>query len=168
MRRMVTRCCKKRRSLRGEEEEDAQEEEGKKNEEQEEGEENVKRTTVERMKTRRLWIRMSHGKKRRRVHRMERRKRLKKAKRFQRRKRIRRKGAMSRTGLYVMADNYCFPAFGSTLKIDESLNSINVQLSHQLITYTDQFLLFLPYPYTCPYSYPLGAAAIHRKVYKYI
>jgi len=25
----------------------------------------------------------------------------------------------------VMADNYCFPAFGSTLKIDESLNSIN-------------------------------------------
>src|SRR6218665_2429151 len=121
-----------------------------------------------RMQKRKNTRRMKSGKKRRRVQRIERRKRLKKAKRFQRRKRIRRKRVMSRTGLYVMADNYCFPAFGSTLKIDESLNSINVHLSHQLTTYTDQFLLSLPYPYTYPYSYPLGAAAIHRNVYKYI
>src|SRR6218665_3869815 len=49
-----------------------------------------------------------------------------------------------------MADNYCFPAFGSTLKIDESLNSINAHLPHQLTTYTDQFLLSLPYPYPYP------------------
>src|SRR6218665_2512382 len=45
-----------------------------------------------------------------------------------------------------MADNYCFPAFGSTLKIDESLNSINAHLHHQLTTYTYQFLLSLPSP----------------------
>ena len=72
-------------------------------------------------------------------------KRLKNTKRFQRRKRIRRK-RMSPTGLYVMADNYCFPAFGSTLKTDESLNSINIHLPHQLTTYTNQFLLSLPLP----------------------
>src|SRR6218665_578865 len=89
---------------------------------------------------------MKSGKKRRRDQRMEGRQRLKKAKRFQRRKRIRRKRVMSPTGLYVMADNYCFPAFGSTLKIDESLNSINIHLPHQLTTYTNQFLLSLPLP----------------------
>src|SRR6218665_41212 len=92
-----------------------------------------------RMQKRKNTRRMKSGKKRRRVQRME------------RRKRIRRKRVMSRTGLYVMADNYCFPAFGSTLKIDESLNSINVHLSHQLTTYTDQFLLSLPYPYPYPH-----------------
>src|SRR6218665_2468917 len=45
-----------------------------------------------------------------------------------------------------MADNYCFPAFGSTLKIDESLPSINVHLPHQLTAYTYQLLLSLPSP----------------------
>src|SRR6218665_594405 len=100
-----------------------------------------------RMQKRKNTRRMKSGKKRGRVHRMERRKRLKKAKRFQRRKRIRRKRVMSRTGLLVMADNYCFPAFGSILKIDESLPSINVHLPHQLTAYTDQFLLSLPYSY---------------------
>src|SRR6218665_3981102 len=99
-----------------------------------------------RMQKRKNTRRMKSGKKRRRVRRMERRKRLKKAKRFQRRKRNRRKRVMSRTGLYVMADNYCFPAFGSTLKIDESLNSINIHLPNQLTTYTDLFLLSPPLP----------------------
>jgi len=47
----------------------------------------------------------------------------------------------------VMADNYCFAAFGSTLKIDESLNSVNAHLPHKLTTYTDQFLPSLPYPH---------------------
>src|SRR6218665_4009473 len=103
-----------------------------------------------RMQKRKNTRRMKSGKKRRRVQRMERRKRLKKAKRFQRRKRIRRKRVMSRIGLYVMADNYCFPAFGSILKIDESLPSINVHLPHQLTAYTDQFLLSLPYPSPSP------------------
>src|SRR6218665_3822933 len=71
--------------------------------------------------------------KKRKMHRM---------KRLQRRRRKRRKmkRVMSRTGLYTLGDNYCFPAFGSTLKIDESLPSINVHLPHQLTAYTDQFL----------------------------
>src|SRR6218665_1631148 len=103
--------------------------------------------------------------KKRRMHRM---KRLKNTKRLQRRRRKRRKmkRVMSRTGLYAMADNYCFPAFESTLKTDESLNSINAHLSHHLTTYTDQFLLSLPYPH------PLRAAAvlgnIFSNVYIYI
>src|SRR6218665_1323309 len=100
---------------------------------QEEGEENVKRRTVERMKTRRLRSRMRSGKKRRRDHRMERSKRLKKPKR-RKRKRRKMKRVMSWTGLYVMADNYCFPVLGSTLKTDESLNSLNAHLPHQLTT----------------------------------
>src|SRR6218665_4010920 len=49
-----------------------------------------------------------------------------------------------------MADNYCVHAFGSTLKLDESLNSINAHLSHQLTTYTEQFLLSLPTPILSP------------------
>src|SRR6218665_2357474 len=110
-----------------------------------------------RMQKRKNTRRMKSGKKRRRVQRMERSKRLKKAKRFQRRKRIRRKRVMSRTGLYVMADNYCFPALRSILKIDESLPSINVHLPHQLTAYTDQFLLSLPYPYpTLPTPLSIG------------
>src|SRR6218665_2845750 len=116
---------------------------------------NTKRLQRRRKNTRR----MTSGKKRQRDQRMERRQRLMKAKRFQRRKRIRRKRVMSRTGLQVMADNYCFPAFGSTLKIDESLNSINVHLHHQLTTYTDQFLLSLPLP-TPPSS---GLARIYLR-----
>src|SRR6218665_2519114 len=60
-----------------------------------------------------------------------------------------------------MADNYCFPAFGSILKIDESLPSINVHLPHQLITYTNQFLLSLPYPYPYPpHPTPLSSSSI--------
>src|SRR6218665_1256420 len=58
-----------------------------------------------------------------------------------------------------MADNYCFPAFGSTLKIDEPLPSINVHLPHQLTTYTNQFLLSLPYPYP-PHPTPLSSSSI--------
>src|SRR6218665_6295 len=110
-----------------------------------------------RMQKRKNTRRMKSGKKRRRVQRMERRKRLKKAMRFQRRKRIRRKRVMSRTGLYVMADNYCF------LKIDESLNSINVHLPHQLTAYTDQFLLSLAYPYPYPpHLTPLSSSSSRR------
>src|SRR6218665_2601122 len=62
-----------------------------------------------------------------------------------------------------MSDNYCFPAFGSTLKIDESLNSINAHLPHQLTTYTDQFLLSLPYPYPYPpHPTPLSSSCSRR------
>src|SRR6218665_962674 len=115
-----------------------------------------KRWRMQKMKNTR---RMTSGKKRRRDQRKKRMKRLKNTKRFQRRKRIRRKRVKSPTGLYVMADNYCFPAFGSTLKIDESLNSINIHLPHQLTTYTDQFLLSLPLP-TPPSS---GLARIYLR-----
>ena len=63
-----------------------------------------------------------------------------------------------------MADNYCFPAFGSILKIDESLPSINVYMPHQLTAYTDQFILSLPYPYP---TLPTRAEAVSRMEVNY-
>src|SRR6218665_2343218 len=110
--------------------------------EREEGGRGGKRRKKKRM---RRWVQ----RKKRKMHRM---KRLHKTKRLQRRRRKRRKMkmVMSRTGLYALGVNYCFPAFGSTLKIDDSLPSINVHLPHQLTAYTDQFLLSLPSPYPFP------------------
>ena len=53
-----------------------------------------------------------------------------------------------------MLVNYCFPAFGSTLKL---MTSINIHVSHQLTAYDDQFLLSLPreiaVPIMCRYNY---------------
>src|SRR6218665_1786657 len=54
-------------------------------------------------------------------------------------------------------------AFGSTLKIDESLNSINAHLPHLLTTYADQFLLSLPFPYPFPpHPTPLSSSSSRR------